>query len=1149
MMTRRILAVLTILLTLTIAAKGAQININSAADLPYRANSGDTINLPGGVLNLPPSNQAIGVLNSTYYYSIVGGSGVNDVRVNFNGTTVNIDVGGGASSSHQCGIILRGDLNSTDNNSVIGPGAIIRNVGPGSDSGDENKCLIIAYDRNTLVQDMDFVTDGDNGIAVEGEVNGYNTRFINCTFTSNSNSFNDRQYFSSGGLKLSKPNQNYMAGPGQFQYVVEDCAVLNSPHFGLALYDSKALISRCSVSVDAQNVKYDTLPCFDGGDCGVGRSSANSYSIICNFSKPGSEIHDNVITSGRNHGGSRGIFIENSTTTAADPVRIYNNRLYLNAGPDGENQVGWLRGIRLRTLDNGYHLDHIYVYDNHIEGWVDDDPQTTAIGENAVMLQWGLGGPDAGYGNLRMERNTVICRSLTGNTTGIAAGYCVFEGEGITTVNAVIQNNHYYSSDYVVWPVDLNNAGSAHDLKFIGDTLSFLPPGDSGIMTNPVTWRVGNYLQDSWDIIGRDCVYLDGASDTNIVFHNSSTHEIALERTINVAAVGDNGLWVDGAQITVTDGYGRNVIFGTANGGVISGVVTYWYESNNNSDSTGFNDFTFAVSKDAASNSSAGTVMWDTKTVTVSLPGVNGTVTPGTDPLSNVYNFSAEVLALDYSGETDSVEVSFSSGSDTEPDSVIFCYSTSGYPDSASGNRRSFSYGTSTNYLERLILDVNDPDSLYFSYWTKKNGAPDQFSSRGQFAVYVVDLVAPARVDSLYAEPGPATGALDFIWEATGADGQTGTASYDSIRYSTSAITAGSWALASVLPGPPGPKPSGAFDTVTIAGLTPGDYYYVAIRAYDAENNPSPLATTSGFARGILVPGTTGDTIVFGNGSVTLLAATVPSYHTLHYEFELSADSNFSNPQPETDSIYGAFAEASYSGLDNAATYYWHCRAVADDASEASVWSGTRAFSISSGYINSAPPVPVAYYENGLKAFVELQPSLMVQQITDPDGDSVTYFFELYDATHTTLLASSAAITADSALVVWTVPDSLSDNTVYGWRARTFDGELYSAWSGYEDITISTLGSGKSATAERIISYPNPVHYSQTAEVTFNLPEDEDVDLLIQSISGETVLVKSGLRGDYVWNLQNGSGHEVAVGIYLWYASPNKGQGKIMVKP
>ena len=1148
-MIKRILVTLPLVCLLAAGVYGAQINISGANDLPYTAQSGDTINLPGGELHLPASNRAVSVLNSTYYYGIVGGNGVNNVRINFNGTTVYFDDNGGPSSTHQCGVILRGSTNTTDNNSIIGPGAIIRQIGPGSEAGDDNKCLIIAYDRNTLVQDMDFVIDGDNGIAVEGQANGYNTRFINCTFTSNSNSFNDRQYFSSGGIKLAKPNQNFLAGSGQFQYILDNCAVLNSPHFGIALYDSKVEIKRCSVYVDAVNIKYDTLPCFEGGNCGVGRSSANSYSIICNFSKPGSEIHDNVITSGRNRGGARGIFVENSTTTAADPVRIYNTRLYLNAGPDGENRVGWLRGIRLRTLDAGYHLDHVYIYDNYIEGWVDNLDNTTAIGENAVMLQWGLGGPDAGYGHLKIERNTVICRSLTGGTTGIAAGYCVFEGEGIDQVNALIQNNHYYSSDYVVWPVDLNNAGSAHDLTFIGDTLSFLPPGDSGVMTDPVTWRIGNYLQDSWDIIGRDCIYMDGASDTNIVFHNSSTHEIALEKTVKVAAVGDNGLWIDGAQITVTDGYGRNVIFGNASGGVMSGVVTYWYESNNNPDSTNFNNFSFTASSGGSSNNISSAIGWDTKTVTINLPGVNGTITPGTDPLSNVLYFDAEVLALDFSGESDSVEVTFSSGSDTEPDSVIFCYSTSAYPDSSSVNRRVFSYGTSTGYTERLVLAVNDPDSLYFSYWTKKNGSPALFSSRGQFSVYVVDLVAPARIDSLYVEPGPGIGSLDFIWEASGADGSIGTAAYDSIRYSKSPITAGNWGLASIFANPPPPKPSGAFDTVTVTGLTPGDFYYLGIRAYDPENNASPLATASGFARGILVPGTTSDTIVFGNGIVTLLASTVPSYQSLKYIFQLDLDSTFSNADSQTITVFGTYAEATFSGLDNDSTYYWRARAVAIDNSEASAWSGARAFSISSGWINSAPPPPDPYYVDDQPIFIELQPTLLLQTVSDPDGDTCSYFIELYDESQTNLIASSPELFADSSLVGWTVPDSLNDNAVYSWRARSFDGSLYSAWTPIETITVSTLGTGFAATQERVIAYPNPISITGGERVTFRLPDDEDVDLLIQTVSGETVLIKSGLRDDFAWDLRNGSGDEIAVGIYLWYVSPNKGQGKIMVKP
>jgi hypothetical protein len=74
-----------------------------------------------------------------------------------------------------------------------------------------------------------------------------------------------------------------------------------------------------------------------------------------------------------------------------------------------------------------------------------------------------------------------------------------------------------------------------------------------------------------------------------------------------------------------------------------------------------------------------------------------------------------------------------------------------------------------------------------------------------------------------------------------------------------------------------------------------------------------------------------------------------------------------------------------------------------------------------------------------------LRPILAVQGV-NPLDVVVKYTFELYsDAALTQLVAQSDVAKAPDA-TTWKVPQDLTDNTRYFWRARAFDGQAYSLW-------------------------------------------------------------------------------------------------------
>ncbi|HHV48003.1 MAG TPA: hypothetical protein GXX56_03430 [Rhodocyclaceae bacterium] len=82
-----------------------------------------------------------------------------------------------------------------------------------------------------------------------------------------------------------------------------------------------------------------------------------------------------------------------------------------------------------------------------------------------------------------------------------------------------------------------------------------------------------------------------------------------------------------------------------------------------------------------------------------------------------------------------------------------------------------------------------------------------------------------------------------------------------------------------------------------------------------------------------------------------------------------------------------------------------------------------------------------------------LQPALSVQTSSNAQDPTTRVQFELYaDEAMTQLVANAvvdkAAGSGDTGVpTVWQAPADLNDNTHYWWRARAFDGSLYSPWA------------------------------------------------------------------------------------------------------
>jgi len=105
------------------------------------------------------------------------------------------------------------------------------------------------------------------------------------------------------------------------------------------------------------------------------------------------------------------------------------------------------------------------------------------------------------------------------------------------------------------------------------------------------------------------------------------------------------------------------------------------------------------------------------------------------------------------------------------------------------------------------------------------------------------DATPPAAVTDLAVDPvGVTPTSLTLNWTATGDDASVGTAYLYDVRYGMEPITDANWDVASKASGEPIPRPSGASESFTVAGLSPGTMYYLALRVADEAGGLSDLS-------------------------------------------------------------------------------------------------------------------------------------------------------------------------------------------------------------------------------------------------------------------------------------------------------------------
>ena len=1007
-----------ILCTLLILSSAALARTHTITSLPYEftpddmtIGQTDTLILQGTRLTSTTSGIRISSSSAT---------DVRDVVINLGNDTLVFGTSGGNGNA---GISISGPISHRPNNIKVVGGHILHQ--PSGTTASGNRCISIAG-RGVTIENVNATIRGDNGMVVSGGSNNvYGIKIIGGRFTSLVMGFDSRCNYDAPVVKLDRlynlPNVSALPGD-TLHALIDGLTIDDGPHIGIAImgYDwsdgnlGYAEIRNCSIKTDGRNDFYPS-------NSGLCNSAANPYALVLKNVGPGTSAHHNTITSGTSYAGCRGILIERGRGTASNAVKIYKNVVDIHEGPNVEYSTGPVHALRIRfgPLD-------IDVDSNTFIATADNDPSTTSMNDNINMIRISNEGNGIAQADVRLRNNRIEARSLDNSGVTISA----VNFDQIEVAASSTFENNYIASCGTIYEIGGYN-GEAPGNVILGDTVTFISP-----QLNPRTWEIG-YLSLNYDCSGniaRDVTYLGGTSDKDIRFANDGNCDISLQRTLNVQVVGNNGLTVSGAQVTVTNGYNQTVLSGLTSNGVRSGPVTYWYESRAGADSTSFGTFRVKVKKGSDS-----TLVNHVVSATSTLPILTLQNTPGE--------------------------------------------------------------GTQ------------------------------------------VDTIPPANINDLEASVGSQQGQVILGWTAPGDDGNSGDAASYVVKYATSQITSGSWASAVTAPSPGFPGTAGSTESYTLSGLTPGERYFFAVRAYDEEQNGSAVSNSpASFATGITVPQPTATITDEGNQSVTVTAAAVQSYLTVNYEFALDSIINFPNPEVSTSLASSGPPSATFGGLQTEVTYFWRCRAVEAGGPMASAWSTPVSFDLANGSVNLLTDGDLESPANGATV-ATTQPTLQVAEVA-----SVQYvYFQVDDNTQfSSPLQSGAISTSSGNSTTWQVTPALANDDTFYWRASSDNLN----WTASRSFATPAGPDTTLVDDAEIFAYPNPMNAANgPAEVTFaNLAAESR--LTIMSVSGSFVMKDKAVGpGEWVWDGQNENGGEVSSGVYLYYVNaPTKSaKGKIVV--
>lgn len=997
--------------------------------------------------------------------------------------------------------------------------------------------------QDITVEDVTANVKGRNAhVVTVGNTLSYNITFNGGLYRSEVTGYDSRCDYDGAAMYFVGMGSQDLPDNNTFHVIMDGVTIENSPHAAIALLgrqaddNVKAKIVNCNITVDAHNDMYTSY----SGTC---QSAVNSYGINARFCMAGSIFSGNTIRSGSNYGGGRGILVEYGYGSATSRIEISNNDILVHEGKGAwypEYAVTsapptW--GMRLR-----YKTRYTYVHNNTVTVLVDANGDLNDRYSKGAALFLDVSGGAAYH---IMENNQFIISNPTGGNVDANAFLTAGGDSWATPFNdyhsSIIRNNRFESPDKIIgWSATANLPSGGSGLTLEDNTYAFSSIANSDKKTFMLGYTSNNWVCQDNTII--DGTYENGANSSDINFSVVTTSDIKIQKNFDISVLGNDGNVIRGADVTVRNNLNQSKTAKTSLSGIATIPMSYLYENSSGLDSANYNNFTVTVSYNGETKNSTVTVDAFTNTnigYTMSSPGNGGL--PNQAPSFNT------VISDTSISEGNSLAFTLSATDDYSVPVMTASTLPTGASFSDNGNgTASFSWA---------------PNNTQSGNYTVNFYATDEEGLKATMTVNIEvgDNIPPGAVTDFGEQPGSEIGLIEIQWKATGADGDVGTVDHYEVVFSRYPIDQNNWMMAQTFSdGMPPPLPPNQYDTVVLGHngqLTPGDFYYYGIVAFDPEGSPSPVTTTGGYAAGIKPPLATNINLIvnFDNQTATVETPAVDStyFSSLNYEFQSDDNGLFSSPQTVViNAPIGNSISAEFSNLPQSDTTFWRCRALSTSPAFQGRWSNILGFDLVHGALDFAPTDPIAIEPLDGAVVTSLTPILRIENSVDPENGLVTYDFQVLDSAGLELVYEVYDVAEGAENTAYQVPANiLADQTYYTWQARAFDGVNTSNWSALARFQVSTLSSSAGGDSDDFVAYafPNPVCFNNDA-ITFMLPTDDN-DLYIQTISGETVLLAKNVSAAYEWSGLNASGNRVASGVYLWYLSDGKNRGKIVVTP
>ncbi|MFH1147586.1 MAG: chitobiase/beta-hexosaminidase C-terminal domain-containing protein, partial [Pseudomonadota bacterium] len=333
-----------------------------------------------------------------------------------------------------------------------------------------------------------------------------------------------------------------------------------------------------------------------------------------------------------------------------------------------------------------------------------------------------------------------------------------------------------------------------------------------------------------------------------------------------------------------------------------------------------------------------------------------------------------------------------------------------------------------------------------------------------------------------------------------------------------------------------------------------GDFDGDGIPDLDEYNREKdPVINTAPSVPGVDCP-LNGSEVTSFTPTLTIVNSTDLDGDILTYEFEVYSDQEMNSLITEhtglSEDSSGKTSWTPSVSLAENTGYFWRVKAA--DGKIFSQWA------YGSFFVNRANQPPGEFEISSPGDGIEigtLQPLLQVTNSTDPDGDEVTYSFEIYSDSGTEVLVASALdIPQDpDGITSWRVPVLLNDRTGYYWKAIATDehGAKTEVGSPLQPASFLVNISNHAPKAPAII-YPaagsetglreldlivantydadgNPLcyYFEIDRDNTFNSPDRIASASVLEAPGGSTAWRIVGLADDtaYYWRVKGNDGH------------------------